>query len=74
MLFPGVAVGAGVVRGDQVLPGISLPEDAERRADSGTSVLVQVGWMNPKTGVMCDCPSYERSPHAKSVPVWKEVG
>ena len=34
---------------------------------------VQVGWMNPTTGVMCDCPVYETSPHANSVPVYREV-
>jgi hypothetical protein len=27
--------------------------------------------MNPTTGVMCDCPVYETSPHAKSVPVYR---
>lgn len=33
----------------------------------------QVGWMNPQSGVICDCPVYERSPHANSVPVYREV-
>lgn len=46
-------------------------------ADAGESVPAterrQVGWMNPVTGVMCDCPVYETSPHANSVPVYREV-
>lgn len=36
------------------------------------SKRVQIGWMNPTTGVMCDCPVYELSPHANSVPVYAE--
>ena len=44
-------------------------------ADGGQQQFrnVQIGWMNPTTGVMCDCPVYETSPHANSVPVYKEV-
>lgn len=30
---------------------------------------VQIGWRNVDTGIMCDCPVYERSPHANSEPV-----
>ena len=30
---------------------------------------VQVGWRSRTSGVMCDCPVYERSPHADSDPV-----
>lgn len=32
--------------------------------------LVQVGWRSKATGVICDCPVYERSPHANSDPVF----
>ena len=32
--------------------------------------LVQVGWRSKVTGVICDCPVYERSPHANSEPVY----
>lgn len=31
--------------------------------------LVQVGWWSPTSGI-CDCPVYERSPHAASLPVF----
>jgi hypothetical protein len=30
---------------------------------------VQIGWRNVDTGIMCDCPVYETSPHATSEPV-----
>jgi hypothetical protein len=30
---------------------------------------VQIGWRHQDTGVMCDCPVYETSPHADSEPV-----
>lgn len=46
--------------------------DAAGRQQPGQK-RVQIGWMNPTTGVMCDCPVYERSPHANSVPVYREV-
>lgn len=54
----------------EAIHGEGLGMVVGHRFDSG---LVQVGWMNPKTGVMCDCPVYETSPHANSVPVYKEV-
>lgn len=31
--------------------------------------MVQVGWRSKRTGEMCSCPVYERSPHANSEPV-----
>lgn len=34
---------------------------------------VQIGWMNPTTGVMCDCHPTDTSPHANYVPVYREV-
>lgn len=34
---------------------------------------VQIGWRHQDTGVMCVCPVYETSPHANSVPVYREV-
>ena len=37
-----------------------------------TPRLIQVGWINRETGVMCDCPVYETSPHADYDPVYKE--
>lgn len=36
--------------------------------------LVQVGWRSRRTGVICDCPTYERSPHADSDPVFMFLG
>ena len=37
-----------------------------------TPRLIQVGWINRETGVMCDCPVYETSRHADYDPVYKE--
>ena len=31
---------------------------------------VQIGWRSRLTGEICDCPIYERSPHANSDPVY----
>ncbi len=36
--------------------------------------LVQVGWRSRRTGVVCNCPVYERSPHANSDPVYVLLG
>jgi hypothetical protein len=47
----------------QNTPSDLMPEEPRK---------VQIGWMNPTTGVMCDCPVYETSPHANSVPVYRE--
>lgn len=34
--------------------------------------LIQVGWRSRLTGEICECPVYERSPHANSDPVYVE--
>jgi hypothetical protein len=31
---------------------------------------IQVGWRSRRTGQICECPVYERSPHANSDPVY----
>lgn len=59
MTAPMSSVPPGVERADDAVAVPKRPSDA-----SGSRLLVQVGWINPKTGVMCDCPVYERSPHA----------
>lgn len=61
----------GAMDNDNDTPAV--PSGVERaRPTPPSDGLVQVGWMNPTTGVMCDCPVYELSPHANSVPVWAE--
>jgi hypothetical protein len=32
--------------------------------------FTQVGWRSRLTGEICDCPVYERSPHADSDPIY----
>jgi hypothetical protein len=49
------------------------PEEHREALMAEPARRVQIGWMNPETGVMCDCPVYETSPHANSVPVYREV-
>jgi hypothetical protein len=39
-------------------------------ADGDTVTLVQVAWRSKVTGVICDCPVWETSPHATSEPVY----
>lgn len=41
----------------------------QRMATMGDQ-LRQVGWRSKVTGDICDCPVYERSPHANSEPVF----
>ena len=52
--------------------GCPLHDVTSEHAERAKPRLVQVGWISRTTGVICDCPVYETSPHANYDPVYKE--